>query len=161
MRYMMKQKMFSFGDDFKIQDEQGREVYFVDGKALSIGSKLAFKDMQGNELAFIKQKVMSFKPTFEIYKQGNLHATVKKEFTFFKKKFTIAIPGQQDMEAKGNFIDYEYEINKGGKWAGKISRRALTLTDTYAVDIADDEDQITVLATTVAIDMINAQDKKK
>ncbi len=36
MRYVMKQKMFSFGNDFAIKDGDGREVFYVDGKALSI-----------------------------------------------------------------------------------------------------------------------------
>ena len=30
MRYVMKQKLFAFGDDFMIQDADGRDVYFVD-----------------------------------------------------------------------------------------------------------------------------------
>ena len=34
MRYVMKQKLWSIGDDFTIQDEQGQDRFFVDGKAL-------------------------------------------------------------------------------------------------------------------------------
>ncbi len=43
MRYVMKQKMFCFGNDFVIKDGDGREVFFVDGKALSIGDQLSFR----------------------------------------------------------------------------------------------------------------------
>ena len=39
MRYVMKQKLLSWGDDFYIRDDQGRDVFFVDGKALSFGDK--------------------------------------------------------------------------------------------------------------------------
>ena len=45
MRYVMKQKLLSWGNDFTIRDEDGRDVFFVDGKAFSIGKKLSFKDM--------------------------------------------------------------------------------------------------------------------
>lgn len=31
-RFVMRQKMFSFGDDFTVTDEQGRKVFSVDGK---------------------------------------------------------------------------------------------------------------------------------
>ena len=30
MRYVMKEKLFSWGDDFCIKDDQGRDVFFVD-----------------------------------------------------------------------------------------------------------------------------------
>jgi hypothetical protein len=32
MRYVMKQKLFSWGDDFIIKNEQGEEMFFADGK---------------------------------------------------------------------------------------------------------------------------------
>ena len=63
MRYMMKQKLFSWGDDFTIKNEAGEPVFFVDGRAFSIGEKLSFHDMQKNELAFIRQRLLSWGPT--------------------------------------------------------------------------------------------------
>jgi uncharacterized protein YxjI len=56
----MKQKLFSWGDDFVIQDDSGQDRFFVDGKAFSLGNQLSFQDMQGNELAYIRQKLLSF-----------------------------------------------------------------------------------------------------
>jgi uncharacterized protein YxjI len=41
MRYLLKQKFWSWGDDFTIKDAEGRDVYFVDGKAFSWGDKLS------------------------------------------------------------------------------------------------------------------------
>jgi hypothetical protein len=63
MRYIMRQHLFSWGDDFTIKTEDGRNVFFVDGKAFSLGNQLSFQDMQGNELAFIRQKLLSWGPT--------------------------------------------------------------------------------------------------
>ena len=57
VRYLLKQKLLSAGDDFYIKEEAGNDFFFVDGKAFSIGDKLSFRDLQDNELAFIKQKV--------------------------------------------------------------------------------------------------------
>ena len=85
MRYQVRQKLLSWGDDFTIQDAGGRDVFFVDGKAFSLGNKLSFQDMNGNELAFIAQKMLSWGPTYEIQRGGETFATVKKElFTFFR-----------------------------------------------------------------------------
>ena len=36
MRYVMKQKLFCWGDDFTIKKQAGQDVFFVDGKAFSV-----------------------------------------------------------------------------------------------------------------------------
>jgi uncharacterized protein YxjI len=46
----MKQKLLSWGDDFYIKDEDGRDVYFVDGRALSFGDQLSFQDLGPDDL---------------------------------------------------------------------------------------------------------------
>ena len=75
MRYAMKQKLLSWGDDFCIKDNQGRDVFFVDGKAFSLGDKLSFQDLGGNELASISQKLLSWGPTYEIYRGSQVPDT--------------------------------------------------------------------------------------
>ena len=76
MRYLMKQKLLSFGDDFVIEDDAGNKVFYVDGRAFSIGDKLSFQDMQGNELAFISQKLLAWGKTYTIYRGGDVAAVV-------------------------------------------------------------------------------------
>ena len=51
MKFMMKQKFWSWGDDFSIKDDQGKDVYFIDGKAFSWGDKLSFQDMNRKDSA--------------------------------------------------------------------------------------------------------------
>ena len=77
-RYRMRQKLVSFGDDYRIENAHGQRVYFVDGKAFRVREHLAFKDLRGNELAAIQEKVMHIKDTYSIYRSGNVLATVKK-----------------------------------------------------------------------------------
>ena len=161
MRYVMKQKLFAWGDDFRIQDDQGRDVFFVDGKAFSIGEKLSFQDMAGNELAFIGQKLLAWGPTYEIYRGGQLAAVVKKAlFTLLRCKFTVDVPGPDELEAEGDFLDHEYSLTRGGNVVATISKRWFSLTDTYGVEIADGDDTILILACTVVIDMVCHGDRK-
>jgi uncharacterized protein YxjI len=161
MRYVMKQKLFCWGDDFAIQDDQGRDVFFVDGRAFSIGEKLSFQDMAGNELAFISQKLLAWGPTYEIYRGGQLAAVVKKSlFTFFHCKFTVDVPGPDDLEAEGDFLDHEYSLSRDGRAVATVSKQWFSWTDTYGVEIADGEDDVLVLASTVVIDMVCHGDRK-
>ena len=162
MRYVMKQKLFSWGDDFTIKNEAGQDVFFVDGKAFSFGDKLSFQDMQRNELAFIRQKVLSWGPTYEVYRDGNLAAVVKKElFTFFRCRFTIDVPGPNDYEAQGDFLDMEYSFNRGSQMVAQVSKKWFSWSDTYGVDIADGQDDVLLLASTVVIDMVCHSDRKR
>jgi uncharacterized protein YxjI len=154
MRYVMRQKLLSWGDKFTIQDESGEDVYFVDGKALSFGNQLSFLDMQGNELAFIKQKLLAWGPTYEIDCRGELRAVVKKElFTFFQCTFSVDVPGPDDLEAKGDFLDHEYTFTRGESVVATASKQWFAWTDTYGVEVAEGEDDVLILASVVVIDL--------
>jgi uncharacterized protein YxjI len=158
----MKQKMFAWGDDFTITDESGNDAFFVDGRAFSIGNKLSFQDMAGNELAFIQQKLLSWGPTHEISRNGELVATVKKKhFTLFRCQFSIDVPGPDDLEAQGSFMDYDYRFTRGNQTAAEVSKKWFSLRDTYGVEIAEAEDAVLFLASTVVIDMVCHGDDKK
>jgi uncharacterized protein YxjI len=153
MRYVMKQKLLSWGDDFYIRDEQGRDVFFVDGKALSFGDKLSFQDLAGHELAFIKQKVFAIGATYEIYRSGELAAVVKKAlFAPFHHRFAIDVPGPDDLEAKGDFLDREYEFRRSDTVVATVSKRWFTFADTYGIDISPGEDDVLILASAVVVD---------
>jgi uncharacterized protein YxjI len=162
VQYRMKQKLFAWGDDFVIQDGTGRDAFFVDGKALALGNQLSFQDMQGHELVYIKQKLLSWGPTYEIYRDGALAAVITKQlFTFFRCTFAVDVPGPDDLIAEGNFLDLEYVFRRGDRTVATVSKQWLAWSDSYGVDIPDDEDAILLLASTVVIDMACHPDDEK
>lgn len=161
MRYLMKQKMFSLGGAFHIKNDQGQDVFQVEGKAFSFGHQLTFRDMSGNELAFIRQKLLSWGPTFEIYREGQLYAVVKKAlFSFFKHVFTIDVPGPDDLVAEGDFWELEFAFSRGDRVVAVVSRQWFSWADTYGVDIVDGEDDVIILASAVVIDMVRADSNR-
>lgn len=161
MRYMMRQKLFSWGDDFRIKNEAGQDVFFVDGRAFSFGDKLSFQDMQQHELAFVRQKLLAWGPTYEIMRNGQLAAVVKKQlFTLFRCRFTVDVPGPDDLEAQGSFLDMEYTFTRGDRQVAEVSKRWFAFADTYGVDIQPGEDDVLILASTVVIDMVCHADER-
>ena len=162
-RYQMREHIFSFGDDFTVKDEGGRDVFHVDGKALSIGDKLIFKDMQGRELARIREKLLSIGKTYDITLADGSTTTVKKHlFTLFRAAFTVDVPGPGDLEAKGSFLDHEYTFTRGGSGGAvaTVSKRWFSIRDTYGVDIAPGENDVLILASAVVIDLCSHPDDK-
>jgi len=161
MRYVMREKIFCLGDDFQIKDDSGQDRFFVDGKALTIRDKLSFQDMRGNELAFIRQKLLAWGPTYQIYRDGNLAAVVKKKlFTLFRCKFEVDVPGPDDLTAQGSFLDHEYEFQRGGRTVAVCSKRWFSIRDTYGIDIHEGQDDILILASAVVIDLVCHADEK-
>jgi uncharacterized protein YxjI len=159
MRYLMKQNFFSWGHDFTIKDASGNDAFLVDGAAFSIGDKLAINDLAGNELVHIEQRLLSWSPTYEIYKGGEVVAVVEKElFTLFSCTFTVDVPGPDDLQAEGDFLDLEYEFLRGKRTVARVSKQWFSLSDTYGIDIAAGEDDVLILASAVVIDMACHQD---
>lgn len=154
MRYIVKQQIWSFGDDFWILDQNQDRALLVDGKVFSWGDTLAVLDPGGSEVARIEQKLLSFKPRYEIIRDGRPFAQVVKEWTWFKKRFTLDVPGPNDYTIDGSFWDHEYTFSRGGRTVAHISKRFWSWSDTYGVDIAEGEDDIAILATCVVIDLV-------
>ncbi len=160
MRYVMKEKWFALGNDFAITDPEGRECFYVDGRVFSIGDKLSFQDQNRQEVAFIRQRLLAFGPTYEISRGGQHVATVKKKlFTLFHCRFSVDVPGPNDLEAKGNFFDHEYEFTLKGRTVAQVSKRWIALTDSYAIETASGADDVLILACAVVIDLACHEDR--
>ena len=168
MRYVMKQKLFSWGDDFIIKDADGNDVYSVDGKVFPLREQLSFQDMSGNELALVRKKLFAWGLSYEIFgrnphtKEQKLLAVVRKDlFTLFRCTFTVDVPGPDDLSAEGNLTEHEYRFQRGSRTVAAVSKRWFTWTDTYGVDIDGDEDPVLILASTVVIDMACHPDEER
>jgi uncharacterized protein YxjI len=162
MRYVMRQKLLSLADNFTIKNEQDQDVFLVKGKLFSFGDKLSFQDLAGNELVFIDQRLLNWSPTYELWRQAELLAVVKRElFSFIHHRFTVDVPGPNDLEAEGDFLDHEYMITRGGSVVATVSKRWFSWADTYGIEVADGEDDVLVLATAVVVDMVCHDDGKR
>jgi uncharacterized protein YxjI len=162
MRYLMRERILSWGDDFTIKNSDGKDVFFVDGKVFSFGNKLSFQDMDGKELLHIRQKLLSIGPQYEIDRGGETIAVVKKRlFTLARARFNVDVPGPDDLEAKGDFLDHEYVFERSGREVARVSKRWFSLADTYAVEVDADQDDALILACAVIIDLVSHPDEQR
>ena len=153
--YQMREKMFAIGDDFWIENEAGERVFKVNGKALRIRDTLVLEDPSGAELMTIQEKKVRVRDTMEIEHDGHTVATVKKALVSpLRDRFAIEVEGGEDMEAKGNVVDHEYKIERGGDEVAEVSKRWFRVRDTYGTQIARDQNDALILAVTVCIDQM-------
>jgi uncharacterized protein YxjI len=154
-KYRMQEKLFAIGDDFWIENEQGERAFKVDGKALRIRDTLVLEDSTGAETYTVQEKKLHIRDTMDIERGGNTVATVKKALiTPLRDRFSIEVPGDQDMEAKGNIVDHEYKIERGGDKVAEVSKRWFRVRDTYGIEIAPGQDDALILAVTICIDQM-------
>jgi uncharacterized protein YxjI len=163
MKYLLRKKLLAIGDDYTIKDERGNDAYFIDGKVFVIRDTLVFQDMSGNELCTIQKKLLSLGPTYEITHAGQLTAVVHESlFTLLGHRFTVDDKnGPADFEATGNFTSHEYTFTRRGSAVAQASERWFTMADTYAVQVADGEDPVLILACAVVIDRCAAEAEKR
>ncbi|HZD67724.1 MAG TPA: LURP-one-related family protein [Actinomycetes bacterium] len=158
--YVIRERFFRLGEDSDITDEHGRPVLHVDGKVLSLRDRLVLRDPAGREVAQVQRKLVALRPTYQISAGGQEVAEVRKHlFTPFGDRFTIDIPGPDDLEMRGNLLDHEFTVQRGGRTVATVSKRWLSLRDTYAVDIAEGEDDLLILASVLALDL--AEDRER
>ena len=157
-RFKMKQRLFSFGDDFFITNERGEKVIKVDGKLLRVRQTLIFKDMQGRELYTIKAKLVDIRETMVIKRPNGDRAAVVHNvlITPLRDRWKIDIPGGDNLVAKGNILQHEYNISRKGERRpiAVISKKWFRLRDTYGVELESAFDAPLILAITVTIDMM-------
>ncbi|MFT7670963.1 MAG: hypothetical protein ACI8X5_003678 [Planctomycetota bacterium] len=154
MKFIMRERLWSMGGRYDIREESGEDAYYVKGKVFSIGDKLSFCDLDERELAYIEQKIFNWGPTYEIHSGGQRLAVVKKKlFTIFKCRFDVDVPGPNDLEAEGDFLHHEYAFTRNGRTVASVSKRWFSWTDTYGIDIGEEEDPVLLLASAVVIDL--------
>lgn len=157
MRYIIREKALGFGQDSIIKNEAGQPAFDVDGKALSLTNTLIVKDMEGNKVVTIKQKLPAITPTYEITREGQESSEMSKQLISpFADRFTVDIPGSDDLHIKGSTAEHEFTMTRGDEVIATISKGWFEELETFGVDIAPDQDDVLILACVLVIDFIGS-----
>jgi uncharacterized protein YxjI len=153
--YRMQEKLFAIGDDFWIENQDGRRAFRVNGKALRIRDTLVLETPNGEELFSVQSKILHIRDTMNIERGGRKVASVKKALVSpLRDRFSIDVEDGEDMEAKGNIVDHEYKIERDGDQVAEVSRRWFRVRDTYGVEIEPGQDDALVLTLVICIDQM-------
>jgi uncharacterized protein YxjI len=152
--YVIREQLFRLGEDSDITDEAGQPVLHVDGKVLSLRGRLILSDPAGREVGQVHRKLAALRPAYQITIDGKDVAEVRKHlFTPFGERFTVDVHGGGTMEISGDLFSHEFTIGRDGQTVATISKRWLTMTTSYAVDVAPGEDDVLILASVLALDL--------
>ncbi|MBO0780000.1 MAG: LURP-one-related family protein, partial [Ktedonobacteraceae bacterium] len=138
MRYHIKERVLSLGDDFVVRDDSGNVVYEVDGKLFHIADSFSIRDRNsGEEVAHVKQKLFAYTREYTISKDGQELATIRKrqEETMHGDLFEVASRDGMVFHIQGDFKEWDFNIvDHYGRLLGHISKEFAILGDHYTVD---------------------------
>ncbi|MEU9554571.1 LURP-one-related/scramblase family protein [Streptomyces fumanus] len=153
MRFLVYDRLLGFGDDYWIEDDRGAKVFLVDGKAMRLRDTWELKDTQGRVLIGIHQKMFALRDTMVIERAGEPLATVRrKRLSLLRNHYRVELADGNELDISGKILDREFAIEYDGELLAVVSRRWLTVRDTYGLDVVrEDADPALLLALTVCV----------
>ncbi len=149
MQMLFKQRAFSWFDSYDIYDENGDTLFTVEGQP-SWGHCLHVLDREGRHIGTVRQKVMAFMPTFELYAYEDYLGRMTQKMTFLRPRYTF---DGSDWEVEGNFMALDYSIVSPSQGpVAVICKDPFRWTDTYVIDVAEEDNALCALLIVLAID---------
>jgi uncharacterized protein YxjI len=146
MEYVMSSK-WSLMERFEITDGSGTPVFEARGH---FGSQITLHDNSGRAVADIRKHV--FTDTHEVYLDGQRVAQVRHAGIFGDRYDIESAFGI--LNARGHFDGGDYAISRDGMMVARMVRK-FSLREKFAVDVADNENQVFLLSLVLAIEAIH------
>lgn len=161
MRFILKERIFSLRESYYIRNEQGDNLLEVTGRLIGIRDKLTLRDQQGNVAATITKHLIALRPTYTIARPGQPDAIVKKDFiNILREGFSVDLEGDlPDLRIQGNIFEHSYTIVQQGVTVAQVSKKWVSLRDSYVVDVAEGEDAVLLLACAIVVDRITHEEE--
>lgn len=148
MKLLFKQRVFSWLDSYDIYNEYDETAFTVEGR-LSWGHRLVIYDRTGNEVGEIREEVLTFLPKFRMFIHGQEIGMIQKELTFLKPRFYLTC---NDWEIEGSVMEWDYDVFSSKRHIMHVEKQLFHWSDTYVMDIDQDEDALICLMIVLAID---------
>jgi uncharacterized protein YxjI len=162
VRYRIKRRLFSIGEDYWLEDEGGRKAYKVDGKILRIRDTLVLEDPSGQEVATLRQRLLALHKTMDIEGMGERLATVRRALLNpLGERYQVELAGDGTLEAHGDITNHEFEIRDGHEVVAIVSRAWFSIHDTYGVDVLRADQTPLLLAVAIAIDHLHHEEVQR
>jgi uncharacterized protein YxjI len=145
-KYLISRR-WTLASRFAVTDDAGMPQFEVHGR-FALTRKLSVCDIAGTEAAVISRRGLAMR--YQIL-AGGQETTVRPQ-GFFGRRFEIDSPAGP-MEARGNFSGRQYTITRGGMLAAGVTQLR-TLREQFAVEVADGEDAVLMLAVVLVIEII-------
>ena len=161
MRYLIKQKLWSWKTTFHILDEQGQPAFEAKSQGTMFNRKLLLWNPGGQVVAVIRRRWAWFWTEYIIEQPGLPPARVSTGFRWFARTYTVSRPHVPPWTLVGHVFKLNYGIEQEGRTVARISEPAWSLADTYGIEIEPGQDPVLLLSTVIVMDQIKADRRRR
>lgn len=155
--YTMRQRLYNNGEDYDIQDDRARRMFYVDGKQLNSKGFLSLFDDGGRELYRIQYRNNRGDDYVEISdERSNVGATLRRASNGPRDHFEVQLDRNNRLLVEGNLNTPDYRIREdmpNGRDLATVAAQNRR-NDSYIVTIEGHEDDAMLLALTVAVEIL-------
>lgn len=156
MALLIRERIFSWTEEYDVYDENQNVLYTVKGEFFALGHKIHIYDKSGQEVAYIHEKVWSFLKKFEIYLDGEKRGTLKEKFSWFHPKYEVDF---LNCKVEGDIFDWNYQMFRNGAPMAMIQRKVFSWANVFYLSYPDPKDELAVLTLAIAIDAAHNDDE--
>ncbi|MFD0355660.1 LURP-one-related/scramblase family protein, partial [Streptomyces sp. NPDC127110] len=161
MKYLVRDKLLAIGDDYWIEDEDGRHAFLVDGKALRFRDTLELEDPGGRVLLTLREKLFTLRDAMTLERDGVRLAVVRrKRLSLLRNHFRVTMAEGTELDVSGRILDREFKVEYEGELLALVSRQWYRIRETYAVDVVR-EDADPALMVALAVCVIRMAEKER
>lgn len=163
MRYHIRERAWSLTEAFLVRDDRGHPVFEIRGKFFHIGDNLVMFDRySGQELVHIKQRLISLRPHYDIYRNGQHWGSVHEQLPLFGERFKVKGDNGMTFHVHGDIWNWHFSVHDDqGNRLGQVSRQLSIFRDSYAVDVAQGVDAPFIIALAVVIELVKEKHERK
>ncbi|MGO3731806.1 MAG: LURP-one-related/scramblase family protein [Vagococcus sp.] len=151
----MKQKVFSLGEKFTIQDRAGDDVYVVEGSFMKVPKTFVVYDIDNRPTVKITKKMLSLLPKFCVEVEGEEVFAIEKRLTAIKSKYVVEGNG---LTIQGDWWDMNFDVMRGYRKVAKVRKRWISWGDSYELTIFETENEAALIGLIAAIDFVKQQE---
>jgi uncharacterized protein YxjI len=109
----------------------------------------------------VKQHMPSLALHYEIHRNGRLWANMHDRFRFFHEDFKIETGDGSTMRIKGDTVRWYFSVvDQAGYPLAHIGRQYSKFPDSYAIEVAQDVDEVAMVALVIVMDMVRERQEQ-
>ncbi|MGT2926170.1 LURP-one-related/scramblase family protein [Streptococcus cuniculipharyngis] len=149
--FYLKEKFWSWTDDFYVTDDRGQACYQVKGSFFKWAKEFTLLDLANRPVARVKNHLLSFLPRFTIELANGQRFLLEKKLSWWRARYEVAGLG---LKVKGDLLAMNFTLTKYGQEIAKVKQEWFKMTHSYRVKVHDDQYSSLVLALVIAIEYV-------
>lgn len=152
MKYYLKQKIFSFIDEYFVKNEMDENIYKIESNFFQFPFSCKILDSSGNVSAKIVKELLTFLPKYQIFNgDDTVIANINMEFSILSKKYSITSQ-YGDIKIEGDIFGLNFSIVKDNEAIAIVNKDWIHYTDFYVIDVVDAINPAFIIALVIIID---------